>query len=188
MVNIHKKEIENILLEATNINGKPTGIKISDILHFPDLKHVTLQNFLIDDNAIKIINKHSRLTTITFVNCKFNCKEFEYMEKNPETMKFFNCKNIPKYLPKIENLYFSRCNIDFNSIDFNVLLNLKIEYSNIKNVYNIEEKDNVKNIEIFESKLFSDGEKEIKEIKVSKKTTFSNAKKEIEFSEGMDIY
>ena len=47
---------------------------------------------------------------------------------------------------------------------------------------------NVKNIEIFESKLFSDGEKEIKEIKVSKKTTFSNAKKEIEFSEGMDIY
>lgn len=144
-------KLENIVFTSEDSNGKKTGITFSDILKFPNLKYITLQNFIINEDSLQVFNIHSQMLEISFINCEFICNNFQNMQKIPKKIKFINCKNIPSKLPSIEELFFERSIIDFDSIDFQKLKNMKINYSTVLNMYDVETKAN---IEIFESEIF----------------------------------
>ena len=175
------EKIENILLEEFDIANNKTGITINDIFYFPKLKYITLDKFLINDELIETLNKYILLNTISFVKCEFKIKQITDMKNVPETLKFIDCKNIPETLPTTKNLYFNQCDIDFNSINFDKMKYLKIEYSNVKNIHDIDKSTKIDEIYILQSKLFNKRGEEINSIKVPKNTIFTNEKREREF-------
>ncbi len=178
--------IENILLDATDFNSNSEKININDIDHFPNLKSVTLQHFLIDDKSIESLDEQLSLSTISFVNCIFDCRQAAILGKYPKIIKFIGCTNLPHRLSGIKKLYIEQCGIDFDSIDFSSLEYLKIGYSKIRNVHDLDEKCRTQEIEVLNSTLLDKNGNEVETIKVPTGTKFSNEKINSDYYDNRD--
>lgn len=167
-------KIENISFNKRLVNGEETYIKISDIHFFPLLKSITLKGYLLTMEDIEIIAKQSNIENVSFIGCEFKDIDFDNISRIPQNLRFSYCKSLPKKFPNVKIVNIDYSDIDFDSINFNHATSLFIKYSNIKNIHNIEEYENILEVNLDGSILFDSAGNEIQNIIVGKKTLYTH--------------
>ena len=138
------KKIKSINLKRTDYKNEEILYDWDEIENFTNLKSLTLNSFVIDDNIIFKINKFKELQSLTINNCNF--KTTNFLESNLKSLVITYSEikdnyNLLEKLDLLENLEIIGCkDVDISEI-------CKIEKLNTLNLYNC----NIKNIEFLKN-------------------------------------
>lgn len=147
--------IEHLTLNKYKLNGKESDINLSELYFFKNLRTLTLINFSINKDFIKIINEVKFLWAIQFSSCGFEdvvpinqsvsqlifdyCKNFKCeLINNNKIIKIIGSEVDLKQLNKIDNtkeLYLQDCKIKNTEeiLKYNRLELLNLDGSNVEN-------------------------------------------------------
>ena len=161
--------IENLTLNKYKFNGKENDINLNELELFKNLKTLTLINFSINKDIIKIINEHNFLWAIQFSSCNLSevmpinqrvsklifdyCQNFKpELINNNEIIKIIGSKIDLKELNKLNNtkeLYLQDCKIKNleEILKYNKLELLNLGGSNVENDIVLNKLD--KNIKVY---------------------------------------
>lgn len=65
------KKVEEILISNVNAKGEIIGTDISELVKLPNLRHLDLKGFKIDESIRRIINSLPRLAALELFECSF---------------------------------------------------------------------------------------------------------------------
>lgn len=156
--------IENIVFTKKLVNGKDTNIDIENIFLFKNLKSLTLRNYSLSMRELKLIAEHAGIENVSFLDCTFESIDFDELLRLPESLKFIYCSKLPLKFPKVKKVMVAFCEIDFDSIDFSEATSIKIQNSKIRNVYDIDEHDNILEVNLDGSELIRENGEIVKDI------------------------
>lgn len=147
--------IEHLTLNKYKLSGKESDINLSELYLFKNLRTLTLINFSINKDFIKIINELKFLWAIQFSSCGFEevvpinqsvsqlifdyCKNFKCeLINNNKIIKIIGSEIDLKQLNKIDNtkeLYLQDCKIKNTEeiLKYNKLELLNLDGSNVEN-------------------------------------------------------
>ncbi len=168
------ESIKNISFWGKLENDQSTGIKIKDINFFTNLKYITIRNYEITNADIQLILNHPSIEEISFYRCSFSKTDFNIFSRIHKKIKFIYCREMPKTFPNLENVLIEEGIIDFETIDFSKVTVVQIKKSNIINVHDLEEYDNITIVNLDGSKLVGKNGEILKDIKVNKKSKYTH--------------
>ena len=91
-----KVQITEITLPYKNFSGELTGVSISELLQFPELKKCLISGFELNDDELEVLKQISTLRGIQFSSCDFS--DITEALGDVEVVVIDNCSNIPKKL------------------------------------------------------------------------------------------
>ena len=147
------EKIEELSISSKLINGKKSGITLEIIENFHNLKILNITGFDISQEELNIIISLPQIDRITFFNSNFENASFSNFNNPKIKLEFRGCI-LPKVLPKLENIYIEGTEVDFKSIDFSYVKNLKITSSTIKNTFSLKEFSQIESVNLNGSRLY----------------------------------
>ena len=170
------EKIEELSISSKLINGKKSGITLEIIENFHNLKILNITGFDISQEELNIIISLPQIDRITFFNSNFENASFSNFNNPKIKLEFRGCI-LPKVLPKLENIYIEGTEVDFKSIDFSYVKNLKITSSTIKNTFSLKEFSQIESVNLNGSRLYDINESIIYDISVPSSTKYSHTDK-----------
>lgn len=139
-------QVEELNLSNREFSGKEKDIKLNGIEQFVNLKRLSLQYFLIDDEIIRILNSLKSLQELQLVSCEFKGKEALKISTLNRLLLY--CCKIDKY----ESIYSPKMlriigdsNIKINRINGkHNIEQMYLNESKIKGFYSIKDYTNLK--------------------------------------------
>lgn len=176
-------QVEEISLNTHLINGQESGIGVSAISLFPNLKRLKLSNYRITKEAIDVIASLAGLRDLEIFGAEFEKGiTFEGLEHTLKSLRLYNCLEIDFPYPRLSEVWLSQTDIDFSKIDLQTARKISIRDGHIRNICDLTDFPNIESVNLDGSVLIKDDEK-VEDIKVSSKTMYTH-KAEVELING----
>ena len=155
---INLEEVEELLLNNNDNNGKKLDYDFRDFENFKNLKYISLQNFEIKNFETNELNRCKKISAIQFSNCKFKSKS--RLQGNIKVISFNECKNFKiEYLSLLKDLEVLKISnlkkLDMKKAKFAIknIEKLYLENITICNFKSLSKLKKLKSIQILNCKL-----------------------------------
>ncbi len=166
--------LQGIEFVQSFMDGKPTGVQISDIRFFPNLIRLNLVGYQLTESDMEMLTNLSTLECIQFDSCSFSDIDFDSIQRLPQIMQFFRCVNLPQNYWKNGFVNLKFMDADFKDIPFEKVKEIRLENCIIRNAHDIEEYSNIEKVILDSSTLLDSEGNELKNINVPKKAYYSH--------------
>lgn len=152
-----KREITEITLSYKDFKGDLTGVSITELLKFPNLKKCLISGFELTDDDLEVFNDLEKLRGIQFSGCSF--LEVTNALRNIEIVVIDGCAEIPKKLLQgNETLrYFRAVNQSYFDVaslsGCNNLIEAYLQRSTLANILELRKLKNLKLVNLNGSKF-----------------------------------
>lgn len=139
--------VEEISLNAIDNNGIKYNYDFRDFEKLPNLKFISLQNFIINNYQTNEINRCSKVEGLQFSNCIM--KSQSRLQGNMQILSFENCKKLRfKYISILKNLHILKIsnNRIINLKNIGILKNLEKVYFENGRVLHLKNLSSLKNL------------------------------------------
>lgn len=93
-----RRQITEITLFAEDFRGNPTGIKISDLEHFPNIQRCLIKKFNLTDYDLGVLANRESLRGVQFSNC--DLRQTTSLNSSLEIVVLDGCVKVPKHFLK----------------------------------------------------------------------------------------
>ncbi len=179
-------KITEMNLNAYLINGKESGITLEDALLFPNLQTLTISNYRITQELLKLLGELKGLERLHFNNILFEGDiDFQNLLERLRKVSFINCGDLNFGYPAVDQIQVERSNIDFEKIQFSQVKRISIQDSNIKNAFGLEEYD-IESVNLDGTTLYDKNGNIVEDIEVGKSTVYTHQKEVYKYDRGME--
>ena len=168
------EKIEYIRLPKMLINGQSTGISISSIKFFKNLKSLKIVKYTVSDEDLKEILAVEGIEQIEFEECNFENTNFELFGNTKIKLIFFRCSSLPINFYRTGNVYIDSMCVDFENMDFELVNKMEIQNSKIKNAISLENFENIEKVNLDDCEIFDRDGKKLEDILVPKGCIYSH--------------
>ena len=169
------EKIDSIYLTGKFL-GADTGIDLSCLEAFPNLKSLSIADMKINQQGLDKIFRLAKLDRLEIVRSDFEELEFPKTINDEFNLRIIGCPKLPFKYPSLKSIILSGCSdVDFASFDLDTARTIHITESMIRNVEDLDNKPNIQFVKLDGSELRDKEDKVIKNIKCSKGTSYSHA-------------
>lgn len=139
--------VEEISLNAIDNNGIKYNYDFRDFEKLPNLKFISLQNFIINNYQTNEINRCTKVEGLQFSNCIM--KSQSRLQGNMQILSFDNCKKLRfKYISILKNLHILKISNNrlINLKNIGILKNLEKVYFENGRVLHLKNLSKLKNL------------------------------------------
>lgn len=97
-------KVEEISLNNRGLSGKLCDIKLDDLSLLPNLRALTLQYFVLDDEVIDLLNSIPQLGSLHLASCTYRSNK-ELKNESIKTLILQSCKGSADKINGTENFY-----------------------------------------------------------------------------------
>ena len=88
------ERIYELNLNQISVTGKKYDIDLSEIPDLPNLRKLSLKNFVVEDEELDFINKNQKLVDLSFDRCMFDTRTKVLLNQELKSLSMRYCDNI----------------------------------------------------------------------------------------------